>query len=184
MYSAAIPGQSLTNEPKNAPWENPPQFADPVDALKFHMDKLRKPKNMKAAVNLLQLGLDVVTMTQGILRNGVSQGRHTIDTSILIAPVIHEYITGVADASGIDYQEGLEEEEGPGQEEVMYSVRTKQAEKILADLRGKKKIDLTPMQDSLEETSMPTVEEEMPIPEMEEAPMTEQPKGLMARRTA
>jgi hypothetical protein len=40
------------------------------------------------------------------------------------------------------------------------------------------------MQDSLEETSMPTVEEEMPIPEMEEAPMTEQPKGLMTRRTA
>lgn len=186
MFNAPIPGQSLTTEPKNYPWENPPQFTDPVDALTFHMDKLRKPKNIKAALGLLELGLDVVTMVQGILRSAVMEGRHTVDTSLLIAPVIHEHIVGIADASKITYKEGLEESEEISQEDIEYSIRTKQAEKILADLKGKKKVDLSPIQDSLEGASMPMMaqEEEMPIPTTEEAPMMEQPKGLMARRTA
>jgi len=29
MFSAPIPGQSLTSEPKNSTWENPPQIAEP-----------------------------------------------------------------------------------------------------------------------------------------------------------
>ena len=107
MFSAPIPGQSLTSEPKNSPWENPPQMNKPEEAVLWHLKKLDKPKSVKSVVGLLGLGLDLVTLTEGLLRGAVAEGRHSIDVSLLIAPVIHEYIKGIADASGVEYNEEL-----------------------------------------------------------------------------
>ena len=36
----AIPGQSLTDEPKNFPWERPPQITDPDEAIRYHIDRI------------------------------------------------------------------------------------------------------------------------------------------------
>ena len=33
LLKAPIPGQSLTDEPKNYPWENPPEITDPEEAI-------------------------------------------------------------------------------------------------------------------------------------------------------
>ena len=63
MFSAPIPGQSLTSEPKNSPWENPPQMTTPEEAVMWHIERLGKPKKVKSVVGLLSLDLDVVTMT-------------------------------------------------------------------------------------------------------------------------
>lgn len=173
MFSAPIPGQSLTSEPKNSPWENPPEFSKPEDALMWHMSRLEDPKKVKAIVGLLDLGLDVVTMTQGILRGAVAEGRHSVDVSLIIAPIIHEYIVGTADALGIEYEEGLEQEE-MDDESIEYSVQERKAQKILADIEKNKEIDLSTME-----------QPEEPMVEMEEEVMPEeQPMGLMARRAS
>src|SRR5210317_1105197 len=111
MFNAPIPGQSLTSEPGNSAWERPPEFSKPEEALMWHMERLMEPKRTKAIMQILALGLDVVTVTEGILRSAVADGRHSIDVSLIIGPVIHEYITGTADAMGIDYDEGIEEED-------------------------------------------------------------------------
>ena len=78
MFSAPIPGQSLTSEPKNSPWENPPQMNKPEEAVLWHLKKLDKPKSVKSVVGLLGLGLDLVTLTEGLLRGAVAEGRHSI----------------------------------------------------------------------------------------------------------
>ena len=174
MFSAPIPGQSLTSEPKNSPWENPPQFSAPEDALIYHIERLKDPKKVKSVAGLLTLGLDVVTMTEGILRNAVIEGRHNIDVSLIIAPIIHEYIVGLADAAGIEYNEGIEEED-VDIKEIEYSIRSREAEKILKDLKNNKEIDLRTMSD--EPVEMEEVSEEVEIEEQEE------PMGLMSRRT-
>ena len=174
MFSAPIPGQSLTSEPKNSPWENPPQFSAPEDALIYHIERLKDPKKVKSIAGLLTLGLDVVTMTEGLLRNAVIGGRHSIDVSLIIAPIIHEYIVGLADAAGIEYNEGIEEED-VDIKEIEYSIRSREAEKILKDLKDNKEIDLGTMSD--EPVEMEEMSEEVEIEEQEE------PMGLMSRRT-
>ena len=133
MFSAPIPGQSLTSEPKNVPWENPPQFPDPESALMWHMDRLQEPEKIKAIAGLLTLGLDVVTLTEGLLRAAVIDGRHSIDVSLLIGPIIHEYIVGTAYAAGLNYSEGMDE---PSADEVdvNYTIRSKEAAEILKEL--------------------------------------------------
>jgi len=172
MFSAPIPGQSLTSEPKNVPWENPPQFPDPESALLWHMDRLQEPEKIKAITGLLTLGLDVVTLTEGLLRAAVIDGRHSIDVSLLIGPIIHEYIVGTADATGIEYDEGMDE---PSADEVdiEYTLRSKESAKILKELEesGKVDFDVEP-------------EESMEMPEEVEAPVEDKPMGLMSRGEA
>ena len=174
MFNAPIPGQSLTTEPKNYPWENPPEYANPEDALMWHMDRLDNPETTKACMGLLELGLDVVTLTEGILRGAVSEGIHTIDTSLIIGPVIHEYLTGTADAAGIEYKEGLSDNK-MDMDALNSQAREQEARKILEDIDNEEDIDLSPMKEE-------PMQEEMPMeqPEMQE----EKPKGLMAREAS
>ena len=88
QFDRPIPGQSLTSTPKGAPYERPPEINDPMEALEMHLDNLDNPKAIKEAMFFLEMGVDVVTLVEGILRNAVMQGNHSIDVSLIIAPVI------------------------------------------------------------------------------------------------
>ena len=181
MFSTAIPGQSLTSEPKNSKWENPPRMVSPEEALLWHLEKLRKPKSMEAAAGMMALGIDILTLTEGVLRAAVAEGEHSIDVSLIIAPVIHEYIKGIGDAAGVDYKEGFEDdEEEIDLEQVNMSLRKKEAMEILADIKGGEDIDLSGLEDSESNENM---SEEKPQVEMPE-PQEEKPMGLMSRRVA
>ena len=175
MFSAPIPGQSLTSEPKNSPWENPPQMTTPEEAVMWHIERLGKPKKVKSVVGLLSLNLDVVTMTEGILRGAVAEGRHSVDVSLIIAPIIHEYIKGIGDAAKIDYNEGLDDgEEDIDLREVNMALREKEVEDILKNIEAGEEIDLSPL-----EEDVPSEEEPM----MEEPKEEPKPMGLMSRRS-
>ena len=167
MFSAPIPGQSLTSEPKNSPWENPPQISSPEDALMWHIDRLTKKERTKAAVTMMQLGIDIVTLTEGILRAAVSEGRHSIDVSLIIAPIVHEFIKNIAEESGIDYEEGIEEEE-MSQEDIDYAVESRKASKILEGMEDTGEVDLSTLEESTKDIPEETIEDK--------------PMGLMSRR--
>ena len=94
QFERAIPGQSLTTPPKSAPYERPPEITDPIEALDWHLDKLDNPKAVQQAMFFLEMGIDLVSLVQGVLRNAVMEGMHSIDVSLIIAPVVHEYIKG------------------------------------------------------------------------------------------
>ena len=150
-FEAAIPGQSLTNEPKNYTWENPPQFPEPEEALLFHMEKLREPKRINALLDLLNQGIDVVTLTEGITRNAVSEGRHTVDVSLIISAIIHEYIVGLAEVADIDFNEGIDINEEMDPEERKYGIRERLAREILEELEEDEEVNLTDLEASISE---------------------------------
>ena len=171
MFSAPIPGQSLTSEPRSYAWENPPEYSTPEDALMWHLENLDDPKKTEAMISLMGLGLDITTMTEGILRGAVADGRHTIDVSMIIAPVIHEYIVGVAEAANIEYNEGFEEDE-LDLDNMKSIINKQQASKILEEVSEGEEIDL------------PDAPEEMMMMEQEQPVEEEKPMGLMARRSS
>ena len=169
-FERPIPGQSLTTEPKNAPYERPPEVVDPIEALNVHIENLLKPGAMEDALYFLEYGVDLVTLVQGILRGAVMEGIHSIDVSLIIAPVIHEYIKGFADADGLDYKEGWETEEE--EKALSYRRDAARAKKLMDKLReeGGQAIPTT-MKEMTEEPKMePEIKEEEPAK-----------TGLMAR---
>jgi len=138
--SGPIPGQSLTGEPKGAAWERTPEVTDPESALKYHLDKLRTPEALEATLDILELDVDVVTLTNGLLRGAVAEGVHSIDVSLLIAPIIHESIRGVAEAAGVDYKEGLPEAED--RTAIDYQINQNKARKMLDSMSQEETMDV------------------------------------------
>src|SRR5210317_1949706 len=111
MFERPIPGQSLTSEPKNRPYETPPEISDPEEALMLHLKRLDDVERMDSIMILLQKGVDVATLTEGLLRSAVMEGIHSIDVSLTIAPTVHKFISDTAKALEIDFKTGFEPDE-------------------------------------------------------------------------
>jgi hypothetical protein len=165
---APIPGMSLTGEPGTKPWEKEAKYSKPEDALTYHLDRLAEEERGQALLDMLELDMDIVTLTQGLLRGAVMEGVHTIDVSLIIAPVIHEYIKSTAVKAGIDFEEGFDDSDEEARMQVQYQINVKKARKLLEEYD----------EDSLDESDF----DEEPVEELEDTTMTDdQPKGLMAR---
>ena len=104
-FNVAIPGQSLTDEPKNFPWERPPEIADPNEAVKHHLTYLSKDEAVESTLFVLESGLPITTFVSTLMTTAVGNGIHSIDVGLLIAPTIHEAIKATADEGGINYKE-------------------------------------------------------------------------------
>ena len=168
-----LPGQSLTAEPKNAPYENPPEMTDPEDAITWHLGRLSEPKRMNALLDTLELGMDVVTLTEGLLRGAVLDGRHNIDVSLIVAPVIHELINSTAMRAGLDFDEGVPDDTEK-QKKIQYQINSRKARKMIAESKGSK----GEMPKSVQATvdSVPTKEDVKGVVPKGEGLMTRKPK--------
>ena len=169
IFDRPIPGQSLTVEPKNQAYERPPEITDPIEALDIHIEKLLQPDAMEDVLYFLESGVDLVTMVQGILRSAVMEGIHSIDVSLIIAPVLHEHIKGFADVANLDYEEGFENQEG--KKALAYRRDVARAKKMIGELPGQED-KATPT--TIEQT---TKEPEMEVEEQQQPAKT----GLMVR---
>lgn len=180
-FDGPIPGQSLTGAPKAMPWERPPEITDPEEAIALHITRLNNEERIEAIVDMLQLDIDVKTLTEGIVRGGVANGVHSIDVGLIVSPVIHEFIVSVAEEAGIEFDEGLEDKKGKekGRTAVQKAKAEAALEKALKAIKGSK--GTTPTDDlEMALSEAPIESDEV----MEEVPMEEPmaPKGLMARR--
>ncbi len=156
-----IAGESLTAELGSRPWQSPPQFRTPEEAIGHYFTRLTDPEDSAGVINALEMGVPVETLTEVIQLGGVMEGLHTIDVGVLISPVIAETIIQLAEKSGIKYT--VEDKENPEE---------KMPEDIDVRLAT---MDLEPSVKSVDEIM--TGKEE-PVDEVKE----EEPKGLMARR--
>jgi hypothetical protein len=107
--SGPIPGMSLTTEPGNRPWENPPQIVKIEDAVEFYADKILDPEKQDAILNAFAEDISIESMADMITTSAVMDGIHTIDLAVLVNPVVKEMFRYVGDANGIEYTDSFEE---------------------------------------------------------------------------
>ena len=101
--------------------------------------------------------------------NSENEGIHSIDVSLTIAPLLHQFIVGRLEAMGLDYDEGINnvaEKEG-----IRYQRNITKAMKMLSEIKPTDDVD----EMDLEQTE---VEETAPV---EEQTVEEPVRGLMAR---
>jgi hypothetical protein len=189
MFEAPIPGQSLTTEPKNSPWENPSELSDVGDVINYYIEKLMKEDTMDDIVALLDLDVPVVSLVEGLYMKSAMNGIHTIDAGVLAAPAIHAFIVAAAEQQGVDVKEegGNAERRATDREKERFIALTM---KYMAEEGVDQDAGTELLSDITEGLSddMPDEEEEaMPIEavtEIEE-PMSEEkanmPTGLMSK---
>ena len=91
-----IPGQSLRTPPKNAPYERPPETANPLEALNIHLDNLSEKGAMEDVINALELDVDLV-------RNKILDKKINLD----INPFLKDIIINNYDTKGNEFQKYL-----------------------------------------------------------------------------
>ncbi len=183
LLNAPIAGQSLTDTPKNYPWERPAEISDPREAIKFHMDGLSSPESLDNIIELIQMGVPLRALAKTALTTAQMEGIHSVDVSLIIGDVVFEELVSIAEEAGLDYKTGDEPSE--------IEAKEKEDKLVLAMLR--KKLDaLDPESEDTGEEMMRQVETMMAEPQEEEqqdteempmmeAPVEEAPRGLMAR---
>jgi hypothetical protein len=104
-FDAPIPGQALTDEPGNAPWEKPAQFDDPEEATMFYLNKMADPDIMDDVSVLFENGMTLKSFVETMVQMGAMNGMHTVDVGLLIKPVLVKYFKEAMRTYGIDAKE-------------------------------------------------------------------------------
>jgi len=160
-----IPGQSLTQEPGNQPWEQPPMYAEAEKALAFHMQKLNVPEILDETMDVLESGMPLQIFVESLLTMGVMEGYHTIDVSMLIGPVIHEFLKTMAESQDIIVNEW----DGPSSQD-----REKERQKNKMKMMIGKGISSPAPMEAPQENVSPEMSPQAAVPQ--------EPKGLINRR--
>ena len=190
-----IPGQSLTDEPSNYPWERPPETADPAEALSMHLKKMAGPKYMQSALFMMELGVPAEVVTNTTITMAIGNGIHSIDVGLIIAPAIHKEVVSIAQMAGIEYDEYFPDDENKEQE-----AKDRVKDIVIAKLRrsqpkGEAKISETmeamtspetekfeDMRESEEEVAEEmTPDNEMAMDKPTQEPPSDMGKGLMSK---
>lgn len=126
-FAAPIPGMSLTKEPGNAPYEQPPLYNTPEEALAFYFEKLDDEEKLDDVLFGLANEYPVEALVDSMTSVGAMEGYHSIDVKMLISPILHEYIVNLATAAGIDFVEEM----GPSKDERMAERDKKRTQLLL-----------------------------------------------------
>jgi len=101
-FDAPVAGQSLTDTPKNYPWEHAPQFATVEDASMQIWEGLHSDENMEKILILLESGLTVEELTKVVIFAGFVEGKFTPDTGLLLTPIVAKMVMAIGKKSGVE----------------------------------------------------------------------------------
>ena len=163
LLVAPIPGQSLTDEPKNYPWERPPAIVDVGDAIKYHINRVADENVVDNLYFALELGIPLKILTESMMTAAEGEGVHDIDVSIIVEPILRNFIKKNADIAGVEYKETFDVEDD-----------TVERARILMDA-----VEQTPEKEKDEGFAL--LEEMAAAEENEEKKKSDKPRGLMER---
>lgn len=189
FLSAPIPGQSLTDSPRNYPWERPPQMVDYEEATKYYINKMADKESMDDLAVAFEAGLPISAFVEALTTTGVSEGLHSIDVGLIIAPVLHAFVKAAMLQYGIDAQDEVyDPDKDPDEREkrrLKTAIDVALAEAMAEDRTAESDSGVAMLQeikDNLSGTQEEPTPEDMPMAQEEEAMQPAEPRrGLMAR---
>lgn len=98
------PGISWTAEPRSRPWSTPPKFVTVNDVAQGYVTNLSSANMINSTLDAIETGIPLAALANGMMLSGVASGIHTIDTGILVTPVIIEMLKTTAEIHGVEYK--------------------------------------------------------------------------------
>ena len=163
LLDAPIPGQSLTAELGNRPWQQPAELKTLEDAVDYYIPRLGDPTLINKTLSIIESGVSLTSIAEIFTLSGTMEGKHNVDVAVLVNPVIVEFLKGLGDLAGIKYTIDADEED----KSDVSPLDMIETEKELLKEEDVEELVTDTIQDNAEETEI-----------------MEEPKGLMARRSA
>ena len=100
-FNTPVPGQSLTDEPGNYPWEHPPRQTDPEVILENIWRSITTPEAVEEMIYLLESGMPVEGIARTIVFAGFMEGEFSPDLGFTLSEAIMEMITAIGMRAGV-----------------------------------------------------------------------------------
>ena len=101
-FDTPVPGQSLTEEPGNYPWEHAPQFTDVQEVMDNLYDSLTRPKNAQQLIAMLDAGVPVEAVVRVITFAGFMEGKFNPDVGFTIIEPLMNLVSAIGIRAGVD----------------------------------------------------------------------------------
>ena len=119
-FDRPIPGQSLTDEPRNNPWENPAEMSDIEDVTKFYINRLADQDVIDDLSAVMEAGVPLKPVVETITSAGTMRGLHSIDSAMLVGPIIHQFLKSAMETQGVSVRDtGRNYEKESAEKETM-----------------------------------------------------------------
>ena len=151
---APIPGEGLTHELGDRPWQKPAQLTNVDEVMPFYREKILDEEFIPQLLQVIELGIPLTTIANAMQSAAVMEGVHSIDVGVLMLPIVVELLKFVAEKNNVKYVTGMEKREVAPNDEMITALAMKELneEKFMSE----------------------QTKEEEPVEEP-------QPRGLMAR---
>ena len=100
-FDTPVPGQSLTDEPGNYPWEHAPQFTNVEEAMDGIYDSLTTPKNAQQLIAMLDAGVPVEAIVRVITFAGFMEGKFNPDIGFTIIEPLMNLVSAIGIRAGV-----------------------------------------------------------------------------------
>lgn len=100
----AIPGQSLVSNPEESrPWEKPPTYANPREALEYITALLLQPETVENILRALINGASASDLTMAVLYTKFFEGDISVDVVMLLVEPVMYIIMAMGEEANIKY---------------------------------------------------------------------------------
>tara|TARA_B100001250_G_scaffold414099_1_gene450668 strand:- start:913 stop:1437 length:525 start_codon:yes stop_codon:yes gene_type:complete len=119
-FDRPIPGQSLTDEPRNNPWENPAEMSDIEEVTKYYINRLADQDVIDDLSAVMEAGVPLKPVVETITSAGTMRGLHSIDSAMLVGPIIHQFLKSAMETQGVSVRDtGRNYEKESAEKEMM-----------------------------------------------------------------
>ena len=101
-FDTPVPGQSLTDEPGNYPWEHTPQYTDPEEAMSFLYEKVSEPEIVEQVIGMLDSGVPVEAIVRVMTFSGFMNGKFTPDLAFTLVQPLMNMVSAIGIRAGIE----------------------------------------------------------------------------------
>jgi len=167
QFDRPIPGASLTAPLGKYPYEQPPEIVDVKDVFNYYMEKLADEETIDDFAMICEMGVPLKPIVRSIITSQQMNGKHSIDTGLMVAPLLHEFLKLAIESTGVTVKDDDRDYKKEAEQRELQKFKTLTMKYISdIDKAGDPGVEL--LKDIVE-------------PEMEEAPTEEKPMGLMAK---
>ena len=138
QQGAAIPGQSLTNNPDTPyAWEKPAKFSNPREALNEITNLILQPEAIKSTINALSKGASVGDLASAILYAKFTEGDINPDNMLLLMEPTMYLLMAIGEEANIKYnidEDDMDEFDIEDEEEVQDKIN--EFKNVFSDIKN------------------------------------------------
>lgn len=99
----AVPGMSLTTEPGNRPWEQPPQFVTLDQVVAYYTEKLTTEQSVDVVLQAMEANVSLMSLARTLIKTGIMKGIHSVDVGFVALPILIELMKTIGDMNNMGY---------------------------------------------------------------------------------